>query len=192
MSPGTERSVAAVVVAALAAPPDAELDALLGAGLAGRLRAELAARARRWADAAAPGRAFEATSVAAAGAALHGHEGPALLAAPDVPGLDAALAAAALDDLARGVDVALGVAHDARPYLIAVPHVDQDLLEGVSGRFGGGPLAAFAERGLELGALRSERRLATEADARALALDPPAPPGFAALVPGGLRRRPSR
>ena len=73
-----------------------------------------------------------------------------------------------------------------------MPHVDQDLLEGVSGRFGGGPLAAFAERGLELGALRSERRLATEADARALALDPLAPPGLAALVPGGLRRRPSR
>jgi hypothetical protein len=181
-----------VVVAALAAPPDAGLDALLGTQGAARVRAELAARARRWAAAAAPGRAFEATGMAAAAAALHDHDGPVLLAAPDVPGLDAALAAAALDDLAHGVDVALGAAHDARPYLVAVPRVEAAMLEAVTRPFGGGLLSAFAERGLTLGMLRSERRLASAADAQALALDPHAPAELVALVRGGLGPAPPR
>jgi hypothetical protein len=183
---------AAVVVAALAAPADPGLEELLGTERARALRTALAARARRWAAAAAPDRAFEATSVAAAGAALHGHVGPVLLAAPDVPGLDASLVATALDDLAAGVDVALGAAHDARPYLLAVPRPDPALLELAEAGFTGGVLAAFAERGLTLGMLRSERRLASAADARALALDPLAPAELATLVRGGLGDGPLR
>ena len=180
--------MAAAVVGALAAPPDPGLDALLGPELSDRLRAELAARARRWAAAVAPGRAFEATTLAAAAAALQGHDGPILLVAPDVPGLDAEVAAAALDDLAHGVDVAVGSAHDARPYLVAAPRVDDELLELVAAGFAGGMLQAFAERGLELGILRSERRLASIADAQALALDPLAPAALAAIVRRGLGR----
>jgi hypothetical protein len=175
-------------VAALGAREDPELDRLLGADGARALRLELAARARRWAAAAAPGHAFEATTLGAARAALHGHVGPVLLAAPDVPGLDARAASAALDDLASGVDVVVGVTHDARPYLIGVPDVDSELAELVEGSFGGGVLSEFAERGLTLGMIRHERRLASAADARALALDPLTPPDLAALLGGVLSR----
>jgi hypothetical protein len=181
-----------VIVAALGAPPDAELDRLLGADGARELRGELAARARRWAAAAAPGHAFEASTLAAARAALHGHVGPVLLAAPDVPGLDARTAADALEDLAAGCDVVVGVTHDARPYLIGIPDVDSELAELVEGSFGGGVLAAFAERGLSLGMIRHERRLASAADARALVIDPVAPPDLAALLRERLREPPDR
>jgi hypothetical protein len=152
----------------------------------------VAARARRWAAAIAPGRAYEATTLAAAQAALHGHVGPVLLAAPDVPGLDERVADAALGDLAEGCDVVVGVAHDARPYVIAVPDIESELADLVGGSFGGGVLTAFAERGLTLGMVRHERRLSSAADARALAIDPLAPPELAALVRarlGGLPRR---
>jgi hypothetical protein len=130
----------------------------------------------------APDRAFEATSLDAAVAALHGHAGPVLLAAPDVPGLDERVARAALDDLAAGCDIALGAAHDARPYLVAVPRLEGELLELVDTSFAGGVLAAFSERRLTVGMLRHERRLASAADACALALDPLAPPRLADLV----------
>lgn len=184
--------MAAVVVGTLAAPHDPELDRVLGAGAAQRLRGEMAARARRWAAAAAPGRAFEATTLGAAEAALAGHEGPVLLAAPDVPGLDHRVVRDALDDLAAGCDVVVGAAHDARPYLIAVPRPNPELLELVDASFGSGVLAAAAERGLVLGILRSERRLASPADARALALDPQAPADLIALVRDGLDGPPRR
>lgn len=183
---------AAVIVASLAAPRDPELDELLGAEAAHALRTELAARARRWAAAVAAGRAFEATSLAAAEAALHGHDGPVLLAAPDVPALDERLASQALADLAAGCDVVLGAAHDARPYIVAVPRPDADLLGLVEESFADGVLTAFGERGLTIGMLRHERRLASAADARALAIDPLAPPALAALVRGRLPTPPPR
>ena len=181
-----------MIVGALGAPPDPELDRLLGADGARRLRAELAARARRWAAAVAPGNAYEAATLAAARAALHGHGGPVLLAAPDVPGLDERVASAALEDLALGCDVVVGVAHDARPYLIAIADIESELAELVEGSFGGGVLTAFAERGLTLGMVRHERRLSSAADARALAIDPLAPPELVELLRPRLRdtRRP--
>jgi glycosyltransferase A (GT-A) superfamily protein (DUF2064 family) len=146
------------------------------------VRAALAARARRWAAAIAPDRAFEATTLGAAVAALHDHAGPVLLAAPDVPGLDERVARAALEDLAEGCDISIGAAHDARPYLVAVPRLEGEVLELVEASFAGGVLAAFAERELTLGMVRHERRLVSAADARALALDPLAPADLAALV----------
>lgn len=142
----------------------------------------MAARARAWAAAVAPDRAFEATSMGAAAAALHAHEGPVLLAAPDVPGLNAAVAEMALGDLAAGVDVVLGAAHDARPYLVGLPRVDEELMALAAKRFEGGLLGAMADRELTLGMLRAERRLVSAADARALALDPIAPADLRALV----------
>jgi hypothetical protein len=130
----------------------------------------------------APGHAYEATSLAAAAAAVHGHAGPILLAAPDVPGLDEAIARIALDDIAAGCDMVLGVTHDALPYLLALPRPDDDLIELAAAGFAGGVLQAFGERGLTLGMLAHHRRLATAADARAFALDPLTPPALAALL----------
>jgi hypothetical protein len=184
--------VAAVILGSLAAPEDPGLDELLGDDGARALRAELAARARRWASEVAPGHAFEATTLDAARAALHGHQGPVLLAAPDVPALDQRLARAALDDLAAGCDLALGAAHDARPYLLAVPRPDPELLALVERSLDGGILGAFAERGVTLGMLRHERRLASPGDARALAIDPMAPSDLVALLRGRLSERPRR
>jgi hypothetical protein len=76
---------AAVVLASLAAPADPALDDLLGAVAAAALRRELARRARRWAAAAAPGQAFEATTPDAALAALAGHPGPSCSSRPTCP-----------------------------------------------------------------------------------------------------------
>ena len=171
-----------MIVGSLGAPHDPGLDELLGAEGARELRAALAARARRWAAAVAPQHAFEATTLGAAEAAVAGHDGPVLLAAPDVPALDPALARTALEDLVAGCDIALGAAHDARPYILAVPRPDPALLALVERSLDGGLLGAFAERGVTLGMLRHERRLASAADARALAIDPLAPPDLAALV----------
>lgn len=171
-----------MIVAALAAALDPGLEELLGAAGAASLGEAMAARARRWAAAVAPDRAFEATTLAAAAAALHRHEGPVLLAAPDVPSLDESVAGMALGDLAAGCDVVLGAAHDARPYLVALPRVDEELIEMAAGRFEGGLLGAMADRKLTLGLLRAERRLASAADARALALDPVAPADLLELL----------
>jgi hypothetical protein len=109
-----------------------------------------------------------------------------LLAAPDVPGLDQRVVRDALDDLAEGCDVAVGAAHDARPYLIALSSPRQELLDLAQESFGGGLLSAFADRGLVLGLLRSERRLTSAADVRAMAADPRAPAELVALL-GRLR-----
>jgi hypothetical protein len=171
-----------VVVEGLAAPPDASFDELLGLDAADRVRAALRARARRWAADIAPGHAYEATSLAAAAAAVHGHDGPLLLAAPDVPALDTAVARVALDDLAAGCDIVVGVAHDALPYLVALPRPDDALVELAAAGFSGGMLPVFAERGLTLGMLAHHRRLASASDARAFALDPLSPPDLAALL----------
>ena len=94
--------LAAVVLDALGAPPDPELDRAVGPGAAQRLRRELRDVARRWAAALAPGHAFEATSGAAAAIALDGHEGPVVLVAPDIPALGPAHARSVLDDLEAG------------------------------------------------------------------------------------------
>jgi hypothetical protein len=120
---------------------------------------------------------------------VHGHDGPLLLAAPDVPALDVAVARVALEDLAEGCDVVVGVAHYALPYLVALPRLDDRLLELAAAGFTGGILPVFAEAGVTLGMLAHHRRLASAADARAFALDPLTPPDLAALLPAGLRGR---
>ena len=109
-----------------------------------------------------------------------------------MPALDARLAVTALEDLAAGCDIVLGAAHDARPYILAVARPDPALMALVERSLDGGVLGAFAERGVTLGMLRHERRLASAADARALAIDPFAPPDLAALLRGRLREPPRR
>ncbi len=177
--------LAAVVLDALGAPTDPELDRAVGPGAAQRLRRELRAVARRWAAGLAPGRAFEATSGAAAAVALGGHAGSVVLVAPDIPALGPAHARSVLEDLAAGTGLAIGSAHDGRPYLIVLGAFDADLVER-AGEGWEALMAAAAERELGVAMLRPERRLATAADARALALDPLAPAGLVAQL-GALR-----
>ncbi len=107
-------------------------------------------------------------------AALRDHDGPVLLVAGDVPGLDGRLAAAAVDDLAAGVAAVWAPTSDGSPFLVALPAFDTALLELLDAGFEAWAGAAVA-RGGGLGMLRSERRLTGAADARALAADPLAP-----------------
>ncbi len=180
--------VAAIVLYALAAPRDAELDELLGPDGATALRDDLALHARRWASAVAPDIAFEATSVDAAGMALHDHDGPVLMVAPDVPRLDDSLARAALADLADGALVVIGPSADGSPFLVAVPSAEPDVLALVGA--GLEDLAAhprIAEAGF--GLLRSERRLVSPGDARAYAADPAGHPDLLRHLQPALRVR---
>jgi hypothetical protein len=189
ISPGTDE-LAVVVLDALAAPHDRGLDAFLGAARARRLRAVLLERALRWGHSVATAvhHAAESEDVPRL---LAGHRGPVLLIAPDVPGLDGALAAAVADDLAAGCDVVVGAAHDARPYLVGLSSPTPEGLALADGVLAGGVLGAVSRAreaaggapgsGL-FGMVRSERRLSSPADARALALDPLTPPDLAALL----------
>lgn len=177
--------LAAVVLDALGAPHDPGLDVAVGPGAAQRLRRELRAVARRWAAALAPDRAFEATSGAAAAIALDGHVGPVVLVAPDIPALGPAQARSVLEDLQAGTGLAVGSAHDGRPYLVVLAAFEPALVEGADAGWEA-LMAAAAERDLSVAMLRPERRLASAADARALALDPLAPAGLVAQL-GRLR-----
>jgi hypothetical protein len=182
------------VLAAFADEPDPALP--------NGLREAVAGIAGQWAVAAAtPGLAFASARAPAALvegavlfdepepdalpdallAALPSHEGPVLLVAPDVPRLDDRLAAAALADLAAGCALTFAPATDARPFLLGLRSAEPELLSLVATRGRRDEvLAAAIELGGEVGLLRSERRLVTTGDARALALDP--------LVPVELRR----
>jgi hypothetical protein len=182
---------AAVVLGALAAPRDASLDDLLGEVAARLVREELLRGARAWAADVAPGRAFEATTVAAAREGLAGWSGPVLLVAPDVPGLDARLARDALSDLEEGAGVVVGPTTDGTPYLVGLPSAGEDALALVSvSRDELFAMAAGMAGGL--GMLRSERRLVSAADARALAADPATPLELAAPLGAGLDVRARR
>jgi glycosyltransferase A (GT-A) superfamily protein (DUF2064 family) len=118
---------------------------------------------------------------AALGAALEGHDGPVVLVGADVPRLDDALAAAALSDVRGGAPLSFAPATDARPFLLALALPAPELLAfaGAGEDDRATIAAAAAQLGGEVGLLRSERRLVTPADARALAIDP--------LVPADLR-----
>jgi hypothetical protein len=115
-----------------------------------------------------------------------------LLVAPDVPGLNGGLAAAALDDLVLGCLAALAPATDGRAYLLALADARRGLLDLAVTRPGRPELSRVATlsdgKSLAIGLLRSERRLVTAHDARAMAADPLAPPELAPLV--ALARRP--
>jgi hypothetical protein len=187
--------VAVVVLATLGGQDeDDTLAALLGPVAAAALRRELLRGARRWAAAAAtsdgPG-AFEANSAEAALAALHGYSGAVALVAPDVPGLDAALADDLHGDLADGVGLTLAPTYDATPFLVGMPALDPELV-----RLAGAPREDFftlvAGRGGPVGMLRSERRLTTAADARAVAADPRTPLELGVLLAAGLDVRARR
>jgi len=181
------------VLSTLAAPVDPSLDELLGSDAARLLRRELALRACKWAAAVAgaDGAAFEANSADAALTALDGHSGPTLLVAPDVPGLDARLAEAALADLDEGSVVSFAPATDAHPYLIATPSPDPEIT-ALAGHSREAMFEAIAKRGGHAGMLRSERRLVSAADARAFAADPGLPLELGVLLAAGIDVRSRR
>jgi hypothetical protein len=178
-------------VADLAAPADPQFAAALGSAGLVAVRTVLAERARRWAAEVAPDRAFEATSLDAAAAALHDHAGPALLVAPDVPALAPAHAAAALDDLAAGSLITIARTTDGHPFLVGLPRLDDALLELTEALFDweadgmevfGRVLLAAEAESAEVGMLATERRLASVADGRALLADPLAPSELVSLL----------
>ncbi len=182
--------MAAVVVADLAAPVEKGFAAALGEGLA-IVHAELAGRARRWAAAVAPDRAFQATSLDAAAAALRDHDGPTLLVAPDVPSLSSRHAHAALGDLAAGALITIARTTDGHPFLVGLPRLDDDLLALTADLFDweldgmevfGRVLLAAEAADAEVGMIATERRLASIADARALLADPLAPHQLVSLL----------
>jgi hypothetical protein len=172
---------AALVVASLAAPADPDLDEALGVERAAAVRRFLADRALDWAAAHAPALHLAVPGAVAAVGALDGVAGPVLLVAPDVPGLDARLAEAALADLAEGAQLAMAPATDGRPFLVALAHADPELVRAAADGLPDRQAAADLIGG-EFGLLRSERRLVTAGDARAFAADPLTPPALAELL----------
>jgi uncharacterized protein len=211
VSAAVSAAPAALVIAcapsAGAAKP--ELEPLLGAERCGALQALLIRRAAAWAAAVAPGSAFvalegslddvaallpagvtafaqegsEPAEVLAAAIARIGR-GPLLIAGSDCPRLGPAHAAAALDDLAAGCDVAIGATLEGGWYLAGLREPRPELLTVAPEawqREGGIVLVLerAAEMGAQVGMLRHERMLVTPADAAALLADP--------LLPAELR-----
>lgn len=160
---------------------DPGLAAALGEEGYRSLRAHLRERAMAWTRAAAPGDTFEVTGAAALLEALADHRGPVLLVAPDVPALGPEHLAAARSDLADGVLVSVAPTNDSHLFLVALLRADPELLDAACTGFEAlGTLVRDA--GAALGLVRSERRLTTVADARALLADPLAPADVVALL----------
>ena len=193
------------------------LEPLLGADGCARLQARLLARAARWAGAVAPAAAFVAFTpddaleevgalvpagtdlfpqegedlgerlATATARVLAMHDGPLLTVGTDLATLGARHAAAALDDLADGIDVTFGPAFDGGYYLIGLREPHPEVFALPSDAWGGPrvfelSLRAAAEAGLSLGMLRGERDLDTPADARAALADPRFPEDVAAAL----------
>lgn len=174
--------MAGVVLDALAGARDPELRARLGPELDDHVRRLLRDRALAWAREAGGGRPpLEARAADELPALLGAHDGPVVLAAPDVPGLSEHHLAAALDDLAAGVLLSSAPTSDGTPFVVALARPEPELLRLVGAPFEEVATAAVRLGG-ELGMLRAERRLATLADARALRADPTAPPELRAAL----------
>jgi rSAM/selenodomain-associated transferase 1 len=183
------------------------LQPMLGAEGCARLQRALLARAARWAAEVAAGAAFVAYTpgdaleevgalvpagtdlfaqegrdlgerlAAATARVLTMHDGPLLTVGTDLATLHHGHAAAALGDLADGIDVTFGPAFDGGYYLVGLREPHPEVFALPSGEWGGPrvlelSLRAAAEAGLSLGMLRGERDLDTPADARAALADP--------------------
>lgn len=139
-------------------------------------------RVLAWAREAADGREpLTARHAAELEALLAGHDGPVLVAAPDVPAISAHETRAARDDIAAGVSLATAPATDGKPYLVALARPEPRLL-ALIGEPAETVYTAARELGWDLGMLRPERRLASLDDARALRADPLAPPELRDLL----------
>lgn len=172
----------AVVLDALAAPPDPALRAALGPRRHDELRELLRERARAFArQVAGGGEPRPVGTVEALAAMVAERSGPLVAVAPDVPGLDEALAENVREDLAAGIAVSVALAGEGRPYLVALAEPRTELIAAIDGGIEALGRAA-AGLGGELGMLRAERRLATVGDARSLLADPITPAGLRDLL----------
>jgi hypothetical protein len=173
------------VLDALAGAAEPDLRARLGPERDDEVRRVLRERALAWARAAgeADGVPVQLHRADELAPALAGHDGPVLLVAPDVPGLSAVHRAGALDDLRAGVLLSTAASDDGTPFLVALSRPDPRLLAVIGAPFEEVGAAAVALGG-ELGMLRTERRLTSVADARAVLADPLAPPELRALLAG--------
>jgi hypothetical protein len=77
---------------------------------------------------------------------------------------------------------------DGSPFLVGLQRADASLVAAVEGGFDSAAARAREDRS-ELAMLRSERRLVSPADARALAADPRAPLELSLLLSAGLAVR---
>jgi hypothetical protein len=116
-----------------------------------------------------------------------GHGGPLLIVWPDLPRFRPELAAAALEDLRSGCDVALGPAFDGGFYLVAVSRplpslfgLPEQVWRSADAMTMG--LTAARDAGLEVGILRAERALHRPADVRAALVDPTLPEPVAKVL----------
>ena len=115
------------------------------------------------------------------------HDGPLLIAWPDLPRLREHHARAALDDIDAGCDVVLGPAIDGGFYLIGLARPLPQLF-GLPEQAWRSPdamtigLAAARDAGLEIGLLRAERALHRPADVRAALADPLLPADLAQIL----------
>ncbi len=97
-------------------------------------------------------------------------------------------AAGALGDLEAGCDLVLGPTVDGDFYLLGLRRPLPGVLEHFEGELGDDAVGLAArlavEEGIEIGLLRAERPLRTEADFTAALADPLTPPEIAALLRG--------
>lgn len=196
------------------------LEPVLGPDRAAALQAALIVQTIEWARAVAPGAVHVAHEPADAGPELRRllgsempmfpqngdgiagrladaaarvfvhHDGPLLIAWPDLPRLREDHARGALGDLEAGCDVVLGPAIDGGFYLIGLARPLPQLF-GLPEQAWRSPdamtigLAAARDAGLELGLLRAERALHRPADVRAALADPLLPADLAHILGRG-------
>jgi hypothetical protein len=156
------------------------------------LTAALEAEADRWANEVAPGRVHRANGSPAEATTrvLSAHDGPLLVVWPVLARLRPEHAASALGDLNDGVELVIGPVIDGGLYLLGLGRPLGELMDLPAEAWSGADamsaaLAAAAEAGQEVGILRAERALRTEADARAAIADPLTPEGIRALLSRG-------
>jgi len=195
------------------------LEPLLGADRCAALQAALIAQTWAWAHAVAPdgvhlayeppdasaevrplvgdeaalfpqnGEGIAARLADAAARVFMHHEGPLLIAWPDLPRLRPEHARAALGDLEAGCDLVLGPAIDGGFYLIGLGRplpklfaLPEEAWRSPDAMTIG--LAAARDAGLEIGFLRAERALHRPADVRAALADPLLPQDMVQILGG--------
>jgi hypothetical protein len=183
-------SLLAVAVLLMPAPsPEAEVRALLGPDRLSALRAELVGQAEAWSRELA-GAALHRTSpgrslAEAVGRLFAQQRGPVIVVWPVLPWLRAEHGAGTLDDLRGGADVVLGPLMGGGFYLLGFSRPLPELLVVLDRSSAGedptpAALAAAGNAGLDIGYLRPERALLTQADVAAALSDP--------LTPEPIRR----
>ena len=161
---------------------------LLGEARAAQLRTLMHERAVAWARAGFGGGSERVSDLPHAFGGV-GDPRPLVVVVPALGAWPRGLAAAVLDDLAAGCAVSVGVVHEGGVYLLAVgagvgsggadagprvgaPDLDLAAIEWTGRQAMASLFDAAATTGAEVGLLRVERGLSTEADVRAQLADP--------------------